>query len=647
MKRYLFVLLFISGISGLFAQTVIRVNGKNAGLKFEGIGAVSAGASSRLLIDYPEPYRSDILDFLFKPYFGASLQHFKFEPGGDINSTCGAEPSHARTREEMLNPSRSYFERGYEWWMAREALKRNRNMIFDILQWGAPGWFDGGFYSKDNAEYLSSYIRGMKRYHNIDIAYCGLWNEKHIPVLSRNYVVNILRPTLDKNGLKHIKIIGNDMYCSSPKHHEPWSYAKELLKDSVLKGNIDVLGYHYLNVEATPEVKLLDMPVWESEASILSGDWKNALSFARNTNRNYIRSRAVKTIIWCPIDAYFPNVSWNGVGAMEACTPWCGYYDVRPAIWAIAHTTQFADPGWYYLDDACGETGTGLSYVTLKHPHKELYSMIIVTGNRPDTLVWNLPFIDTTKFYLWKSNEQDQFVRQSIILPENRQLILYLEPNAIYSLTNTTGQRKGIPAHSIPEKREFPVYYKEDFESYEKNHVTPRWLSDQGGAFEVIELDGNKVLQQQITAPLICWDPWGKNNPEPYTQAGSSTGNNYAVSTDFKIGEKGCARIFGMVSWFESNTAPHGIELEITHTGNWKLSVNQKTIREGSVKIDPHEWNHFVLECGDLEVRAIVNGDLLTSIPADKNYTKGFFGVGCDWNKVCFDNLQVKPLNID
>ena len=81
-------------------------------------------------------------------------------------------------------------------------------------------------------------------------------------------------------------------------------------------------------------------------------------------------------------------MSWNGVGAMEARMPWCGYYDVRPAIWAIAHTTQFADPGWRYLDDACGETDTGLSYVTLKHPRKELYSMIIVTGIGRILLFW-------------------------------------------------------------------------------------------------------------------------------------------------------------------------------------------------------------------------------------------------------------------
>lgn len=48
-----------------------HVDPKQPGRTFEGIDAVSAGASSRLLIDYPEPERSEILDYLFKPDYGA------------------------------------------------------------------------------------------------------------------------------------------------------------------------------------------------------------------------------------------------------------------------------------------------------------------------------------------------------------------------------------------------------------------------------------------------------------------------------------------------------------------------------------------------------------------------------------------------
>eukprot|EP00912_Choanoflagellata_sp_UC4_P000018 UC4_evm1s13 len=44
---------------------------------YDGHGALSAGASSRLLIDYPEQQRNDILDLLFKPNFGAALDLIK------------------------------------------------------------------------------------------------------------------------------------------------------------------------------------------------------------------------------------------------------------------------------------------------------------------------------------------------------------------------------------------------------------------------------------------------------------------------------------------------------------------------------------------------------------------------------------------
>ncbi|MGH9344809.1 MAG: hypothetical protein ACRD19_13750, partial [Terriglobia bacterium] len=122
------------------ANKTIILNGKSQGGIFQGIGAVSAGASSRLLIDYPEPYRSQILDYLFKPDYGASLQHLKVEIGADVNSTDGSEPSYART------PTGRNFTHGYEWWLMAEARRRNPRIVLDSLAWGAPGWV-GKFYS--------------------------------------------------------------------------------------------------------------------------------------------------------------------------------------------------------------------------------------------------------------------------------------------------------------------------------------------------------------------------------------------------------------------------------------------------------------------------------------------------------------------
>ena len=81
----------------LGAQTV-AISSADTGSKYEGIGAVSGGgATSVLLHDYVEPQRSQILDYLFKPNFGAGLQELYVEIGGDGNSTQGSEPSHEHT----------------------------------------------------------------------------------------------------------------------------------------------------------------------------------------------------------------------------------------------------------------------------------------------------------------------------------------------------------------------------------------------------------------------------------------------------------------------------------------------------------------------------------------------------------------------
>ncbi len=56
-------------------ETSIVLDSAATGKVYEGIGALSAGASSRLLYDYKEPYRGQILDYLFTPGYGAAMQH--------------------------------------------------------------------------------------------------------------------------------------------------------------------------------------------------------------------------------------------------------------------------------------------------------------------------------------------------------------------------------------------------------------------------------------------------------------------------------------------------------------------------------------------------------------------------------------------
>ena len=106
----------ISAVNDFMNLSIVRIPlGKDgaSGPIFDGLGGLSAGAGTRLLVDYREPQRSWVLDYLFKPSFGAALQVLKIEIGGTGDSTIGTEDSHERTRGH-INMSR-----GYELWFAQ------------------------------------------------------------------------------------------------------------------------------------------------------------------------------------------------------------------------------------------------------------------------------------------------------------------------------------------------------------------------------------------------------------------------------------------------------------------------------------------------------------------------------------------------
>jgi len=87
-RNQLNLLAAIAGLSVCIAsqpasgQTIV-IDQQGGGRVFDGVGAISGGGgNSRLLIDYPEPERSQVLDYLFKPGYGAAMQILKVEVGG-------------------------------------------------------------------------------------------------------------------------------------------------------------------------------------------------------------------------------------------------------------------------------------------------------------------------------------------------------------------------------------------------------------------------------------------------------------------------------------------------------------------------------------------------------------------------------------
>ena len=125
----------VSQVPTTAAPQRIVLDGHAGGKTFDGIGVVDGGgATSVLLKDYPEPQRSQILDLLYKPRFGASVSSLYVEVPGDGNSTQGAMPSHMHARGDLN------YSRGYTWWVMAEARRRNPGLTLDGAAWSAPGW---------------------------------------------------------------------------------------------------------------------------------------------------------------------------------------------------------------------------------------------------------------------------------------------------------------------------------------------------------------------------------------------------------------------------------------------------------------------------------------------------------------------------
>jgi hypothetical protein len=637
-------------------QTQIVLNGNSSGRGFEGLGAASAGASSRLLIDYPEPQRSQILDYLFKPGYGAALQRLKIEVGADVNSTDGSEPSFMRT------PADHDSRRGYEWWLLTEAHKRNPNIILEILPWGAPAWVDPApaakptLYTPQMAAYMADFIKTAKRDYGLDIGYVGLWNEK---IYDLAYLKELHRQ-LDENHLP-TKIVCCDEY--SGEGAGQWAIADAMLKDPEIARDVAAIGVHYPKVNGkittTDAARRTAKPLWSSEdqpnggsGPFLSRDWAiGGRILAHLYNENYLEGSLTATEIWSPITSYYDILAAPNSGLMYANTPWSGHYDVQGAIWATAHTTQFAQPGWQYLDTSSGSLPGSGSYVSLRSPDRKNWSVVLETigARAPQSISFRITAgLAATTVHVWETNANRSFEHVADLKPVNDAFEITFDPDSLYSLTTTTGQGKG--SAQSPPAGPFPMPYKDNFERTPIGRG-PKFLADQDGAFEVHPCAGRagRCLEQVITTPPIPWGPL----PDPFTLAGDAAWTDYAVSADVRFLSAASASVMGRIDSadvFKNGHAhwPSGYVLRVRPDGGWQLlstTYGKKpvvTLASGTASFKPEKWHRLTLRFQGKRIVALLDGAQLTTLE-DATHPHGMFALGSEWGRTQFDNLSVAP----
>jgi hypothetical protein len=616
----------------------ITLDPHQPGRIFEGIGAVSAGASSRLLIDYPEPQRSQILNYLFKPNYGAALQHLKIEIGGEVNSTDGTEPTHMRSRTDLN------FTRGYEWWLMQQAKTRNPNITLDCLAWGAPGWIgNGNYYSQDMCDYIVSFIKGAQKTYGLTFDFTGTHNEAALDATSTAWIKQ-LRSTLNANGLQRVQLVAADEWGAAWNIVTNASYG--LLVDPALSNAVARVGTHYPQQSSPAAAQTCGKFLWSSEDGIGGSKWAAARKLGKLFNRNYVTGKMTATEIWSPITSYYDILAAHDSGLMRANTPWSGNYQVAPAIWVTAHTTQFAFPGWRYLEGgASAMLPAGGSIVALESTNHSDYSIVVETfdATNTQTLTFHLTNgLSTAALHVWQTTRTRQFVNIGRVTPAGGAFTCTFQPESIYTLTTTTGQAKGSPLP--PAATPFPLPFKDDFESYASGK-TPKYFSDQAGTFETfMRADGRgQCLRQVLPQPGIRWTAeW-----QPYTLIGDAGWGNYGVSADVLIETNGgLAFVMGRLGKMQgfSDALPRGYWLALNNaTAQWELYAASNLLASGAMNVATNTWHNLRLAMQDSSLRCYVDDTLVTNF-ADSAYSSGLAGLGCGWHGAQFANFTLRPL---
>lgn len=610
---------------------------------FEGIGALSAGASSRLLQDYPETQRNEILDLLFKPQYGASLQVLKVEIGGDTQSTDGSEPSHMRYRGERPDCSR-----GYEAWLLQEAKARNPLIRTYALAWGVPGWIGNGtFFSEDNIHYHVSWLKCIKERYDIDIDYMGLWNE--MPWGDVWYVFDLASAIKDAELNTQLVLLDQASSTASA------DFLALFRRDERFQELVAAVGLHYPCVS---DPKLLDAleahphtRFWSSEELSTVADWGGAGCWGRMINQNYVRMKATSSIAWSLVWSVYPNLECFGNGLLYAYEPWSGHYEVMAPLWTSAHTTQFTKLGWNYLPvgDAAGILPEGGTYVTIASSDLSDFTIVIetLTGRcmyhdgcfhtKTPQEVQHLEFQLSDNLTaaargrdleVWVTNASHWFRRLEDLRVDEGIVRISMEVDAILTISTLQeatkqGQRASTPKDTpeIPQQAAFPLPFEEAFDAVQL-HRSPPFFADQGGTFEVVEdmdlVRGtrlNRVLQQQVLQVPIGWSGAA---PEPLTLFGGTNWTDVNVevlarfegptsgkftplqpfghqSVHLSLLEEGkkrspkaryvglCARVL-RYTFFNTGGKPQGYCLQVTEDGlgaMWTLTASSEVLAAG------------------------------------------------------------------
>lgn len=322
----------------------------------------------------------------------------------------------------------------------------------------------------------------------------GLWNEVSY---SPDWAVQ-LRAALDDAGYANTRIVASDTGGWEP-------VAGDMAANATLADAIDVIGAHYPGSAPTNETaawaRAHGKSVWASEMWNLgvSDDYPGGMAMASDLSR-FARYGLSASIAWCLVYSWWPSLNYGwysnttnggrGHALTTAAEPWSGHWEVSPPLAVMAHWTQVAKPGWRYLSTAGTGVGTlpgGGSYATLVDADalaagRVDASVVVETtsATAPQSASFTLvapPGVPLpAALHVWRTVEGALFQQQpDVPVDASGTFTLQLLPDAVYSVTTTTGQGWVTPSQPVPPTAPFPFPYAEDFEGYAQGAYARYW----------------------------------------------------------------------------------------------------------------------------------------------------------------------------
>ncbi len=597
---------------------------------FRGLGCVTGNGSSRLLMDYkrqnPDAYQ-EIMKLLFQPDYGAGLMHIKLEFGSDVNSSSGTEPCVKRFPEEKADVTR-----GAGFQFAADAKKINPEITLDLLRWGEPNWVSSAFAESKKAGFQARYrwyyetLKAAYEEYKLKFDFISPdANETDMPdtewlIYFSERLKNERHAPYD---FSKIKIVASDEVGTR-------NIAALMRENEQLRNAVDVIGLHY-TAQSSENIRYLhefyEKEIWYSEGIApcnvselsrradgtgITGS-NGAINTAVRIINAYANARMNLYEFQPPVSAYYDGVCYSPKQLLTARTPWSGHYTVDIGIWIAAHFMWFSASDWQYVPQACFGDGdenqtiwnTTDNYMTLISPDKKHFTMHFANDTEEtrsyqikiqnmEALPETVSFLQTAGSPAPEPVDKNWFrVVKKINLQDSEEESTFTVTVKPYSLLTVTTLRTDDiigteKLCAIPENKRLPLPFVLPMKTEEeKTGHMPLYTTDQGGAFELVRAENNKIyLEQKITKNILPTNWRFRGTPEPLTCFGDDTWTNYQASTMVYFASPEAENYAGVGMRYNSattcaETSSCGLQLRLYANGQWQLRYMDEVLKEG------------------------------------------------------------------